>query len=819
MLVAYPKDEFQRATTAMAIRAGRLAALLWAVLSAIAYAVLRFLMAGPVRRLEQLEALAAGGDAAPAATAGEATQTRAGLRLLGDELDQLETNLREAGLTYTAAVAALTPLTGTGGGGTRRAAEAVDGAGQSGSVLVEQAPGGSLARTIVRRLAPLAALLIIAGALILGAITVRDVNRSVEPELAARTSLIGTVVSENVQRAVRAGVPLDHLVGAEQFFGAMLARLPEVAYIAVATGRIVLEAGDRIDPYLAPPRARKEVRSHPIMHEGEEIAYVIIDIDPAFITDRFLEVFLDLGVVILVTVLIAFEVMILLTSRSLTAALDRLQRIAALQAAGDFSKRVPGTARRGVDRIVARLGERSESLNALFATAWARAATAPDAERRRLTLEAVAARFRLSLEGPALLRFPYFTDIRLALFLFAAADQLPLSFLPLYTRAAENPWAGLDESVVISLPLAGYLLAILLASPFVRPLTAQFGHRRLLLLAALPTLAAHIGLYLASGVPEIVLYRTLTGLGYAIATLACQDYVLDIVPRDQRDRSLGMFSTVLFGGIFCGTALGGVLADRIGQPAVFLVSGGLIVASAALIARFLSPLDAGAGRTAARYGLPTIWAPLRDRTFAALVLGIAIPAGVLLQAFVAYLVALTLDDLDASTADIGRTLMLYFLAIALVGPLAGRAAEAWAPVSAIASTGAFLSGASLLPAAFWPSQLTLAGAVLGAGIGHGMTRGAQVSMAMAIAETGLARLGPNAVLGVLRTLERAGSIVGLLPIALLAGVAGYPDATLAVAVWVLAGAALYTLATLNLGEGSRDAAAAPSGRDFARDRP
>jgi len=73
------------------------------------------------------------------------------------------------------------------------------------------------------------------------------------------------VVSENVERAVSAGVPLEQLVGAERFFGDMLSELPEVAYIAVATGRIVLEAGERIDPYLAPPRARKDVRSHPIM--------------------------------------------------------------------------------------------------------------------------------------------------------------------------------------------------------------------------------------------------------------------------------------------------------------------------------------------------------------------------------------------------------------------------------------------------------------------------------------------------------------------------------------------------------------------------
>jgi uncharacterized membrane protein YuzA (DUF378 family) len=67
---------------------------------------------------------------------------------------------------------------------------------------------------------------------------------------------------------------------------------------------------------------------------------------------------------------------------------------------------------------------------------------------------------------------------------------------------------------------------------------------------------------------------------------------------------------------------------------------------------------------------------------------------------------------------------------------------------------------------------------------------------MALAESELARLGPGAVLGALRALERAGSLVGLLGIALVAGASGYANATLAVAVWVLCGAGVYALTIL-----------------------
>jgi predicted MFS family arabinose efflux permease len=519
----------------------------------------------------------------------------------------------------------------------------------------------------------------------------------------------------------------------------------------------------------------------------------VIDVDPAFISKKFRDVFLDVGVILIVAVLIAFELMVLMSSRSLTAALDRLQRLAAMQAAGDFSKSAVVGTRTAIDRAARILIERAMDLNARFADAWS---SLGKAEQRRARFAALQARYGLSQNGPATLHFSYFTDLRLALFLFAAADELPLSFMPLYTRAAYNPFPWACESVLISLPLAGYLLAIVLVSPFARPLAGWLGPRRLLILAAVPTVAAHLWLYLAGSVPEIVAARTVLGIGYAFVTLACQDYVIDNTPREERDRSLGVFSTVLFGGIFCGTALGGVLADRLGQANVFLLSAILVATSALLI--FFLVADSGSRETKplTRVARPPLFVSLRNRDFAALVFGIAIPNNVGLQAFISYLVALTLDSLGASLADIGRTLMVYFLAIALVGPLAGRATERGIPISAVALLGAILGGISLLTAAVWLNEITIFFAVLGFGIGSGMVRGAQVSLSMSIAETELKHVGAAPVLGALRTIERFGSIAGLLLIAAVAGLYGYVAATATVAALVLGGAALFGLSVM-----------------------
>ena len=96
----------------------------------------------------------------------------------------------------------------------------------------------------------------------------------------------------------------------------------------------------------------------------------------------------------------------------------------------------------------------------------------------------------------------------------------------------------------------------------------------------------------------------------------------------------------------------------------------------------------------------------------------------------------------------------------------------------------------------WGSQLGIFLAVWIAGIGHGMVRGPQVSIALSVAETDLAHLGSNAVLGSLRTLERGGSIMGLVLVALVSSYFGYAVAIAVIGIWVLAGVAVFVVSLL-----------------------
>ena len=790
IVVVYPKQEFDARTTAVVKHIAITTLGLLIIFAAAAWLLLRLRLAGAIQALSRLDSLLFAirdGDRNAEPTQPMSKVQAAKLGFLRADIENLENHLDLATSNYDSVLREL--------GSTDEALDDMDATDKDKngeqSVVIAATSESSLARLIARKLMPWAGLLIIGSALVLGILTINIVNRSIEPEVTNRTTLMGTVINQNIQRAVNAGVPLGNLVGAEQYFGNFLREFPEVAYIGVATGRIILEAGKRQENIYGPRRSSKGVVAYPIKSGDEQIGYIIIDVDKGYITREFENVLLDLAVVALVAILLAFEVLVVMMSVSLTAPFNRLQHLITLQAAGDFSSRIETSGSAAIDLIGASLSERAERLHRAFRRALAK--ITPGDDDRRQSLNHLKSRFGLSSHRPKLMMFSYLNDIRLPLFLFAAADALALAFFPLFTRAANNPLTWLDLGIVISLPLAGYLIAIMAGSPFARPLAERFGHRKLILMAAVPTVAAHLGLFLSTNVIEIVLFRTVSGFGYAIVTLACQDYVLDLIPKEHRTRSLGSYSGVLFGGIFSGAAMGGVLADRLGQDSVFLVSAALVVISGLLFHRLLpgrklSQITAGNSPQAQS---KSIWTPLRSFHFSALLFGITIPAGVLSQAFISYLVALYLHDLGASTADIGRILMVYFLMITLMAPATARFTENRFDPTLMTVLGGFIAGVSLLAGTAWGTQLGVLIGVWGAGIGQGMMRGPQVSIAMSLAETDLAHLGSNAVLGSLRTLERGGSIIGLIIVALLGSYIGYSAAMGVVGMWVLVGASAF----------------------------
>jgi len=379
---------------------------------------------------------------------------------------------------------------------------------------------------------------------------------------------------------------------------------------------------------------------------------------------------------------------------------------------------------------------------------------------------------------------PGLLDIRLVLFVFVVAEELNKPFLPQFTLEAIEPGAVFDPAVAVSLPIMAYLLTLGLISPFAGRLTASLGERRLVLLGFAIAALSHLGMVFAESVTQITLLRASSGVAYGVVTVASVEYLIERGSSSDRMRAMTTFVAIVIGGTFAGTALGGVFADRFGFRSVFAISLVLVTTAAILAWHLISAARARRqGPAPVAFSAKDVASVLRRPRLLALLAGVTVPMNVVLAAFLWYLVPLTLAAAGNSTAVIGRTLMLYYLAVLVAGPLVARLGVGRVATPIIVGLGGLISGLALFIPAAEATALSFSLAVVLVGLGHAAIRGPQLSLAIELGETHGASAGRGASLAAMRLLERLGSLVGLVVAAL---VVAATDLATAIAVLAVA---------------------------------
>ncbi len=671
-------------------------------------------------------------------------------------------------------------------------------------------------RAIARQLVPWAGLVIMVAAVLLGSFAVKVFDEAVEPELNRRTHLIGATVRANIQLALDSGIPLTDIAGADRYLEEVLRAFGEISFLALVaeSGEIVASAKRQVED--APNASATsgegssdEVRAYrleraviPVLDGNLRVGRIEVGVDRQFISTQFRNIFLDVAVVVIVATLMAFEILFAVVTRSFARPLEGLATLLRRLSDGRFD-RVLDNSGSGtlIDRVAARFSDHVDDLHTRYVQLRSRiAARGGDLS----PLNAFASQLGLRDRAPEPLRLREVGDVRLPFFLFVLAEELSKPFLPLYVQARLGSGGLIDAGVMISLPLAAYLACIALLSPFARTLVMRVGARRLFLLSLAPVACAQVGLAMSQSAWEIVAWRGLAGGAYALITIAFQDYAFAATRREHPGRAIGGFIAVLFGGTFCGTALGGVLADRLGQSNVFLVGAVITLVAGALALRLLERDDATSAPPSSRELLENLTRVFRTPRIAALVCGISIPANALAVSLLWFLVPLLAENLDVGVADTGRILMLYYLTIILLGPpIAARQARARGG-ALLPLVGALVSGGAVLGLAFSIEPAGLVVTVIAVGIGHALLRAPLVGRTLRVADEAFGAGAGEALLGTLQFAERVGSLLGLVGVAILASISGYASALVVTGGVALLGAMVYAVTEVTAYVGRRN---------------
>lgn len=676
-------------------------------------------------------------------------------------------------------------------------------------------------------------------------------ERGLIPQLDQKMLTIGSAIGVKLERALGYRIPLDRLPGVTDFFGTVLAADPDLAYLAVTRtdGAVLFQRGAalptadtladattdalRASPGVptspapasgwfetpVPPLAARRLGPFynlalPLV-SGDTVAGVLhVGAETRFVARQIQEILFDIAIVFVIATLIALELLPLIVHQTVIEPLRRIETVLRRISQGDFSHTT--TAYRGpAGRLAGLLDRLAHHSNAAYQDILRRVATlqaaAPaTAGRLAASLAQLRQGFALVPDGrPAPYRPVRLLGARMATFLFIFAAELSQPFLPLYARSLATALQDPPSQWLIGLPLTVFTLVAASSMPLAGWRIARVDFRRAFAEGALLLMVGLIGAGFAADFLALLGWRALTAVGYAFMYVACQGYVVAHAPEGRLAAGGALFVSGIMAASICGPAIGGILADRIGYTATFCCATALAAAAALVAVNLLDSAPTPAPPSRRSPG-GMVRALATHPRFLLLMLGAAVPAKLLLNGFLFFLVPLTLSELGDSRSEIGRVAMLYGLAALFLGPACARLADRFAAHGPLVGAGGFLAGIGLIPVFFFPTTLGVLVGVLLLGIGQAMSISPQLALVTRICKPQIERFGRDPVLGIYRFVERLGGAAGPLVAAGLAGLFGYPGAVTATGILGVATITLFSVGFLMLGIEREADGASPS---------
>jgi MFS family permease len=688
----------------------------------------------------------------------------------------------------------------------------------------------------------LAGVVMLSVALALGAMSYlshRAFEKALAPEMAKKIATVGASTRALVLRAVEQGIDFRQLYGIEQKFDEVKADIHEISYFAITDtkGKVLyqrLKAPAGAEPFFQsdkllaalatpdtlPPSVRvgnQYMVSMPIVNADQALGMLHMGVDVNFVDDIVLGMLYDVIVVLVVSLFFTLELLNFMAGAKLEAALKALGDTFARGADGNFSTppKAPAEAASAFVGVTQLLDSVLARVNAGFAalTQEVEAGRRVPAHERRPGLSAVqtglqslATRFRFGL-APADSREDdrQLVKIRGPLFVFILAEELTRSFLPTFVKELLVPIPWLSPQIVMGLPIALFMLIVAIGQPWLGVYCERVGQRRTMLIGAAIAAIGFAASAMANNVLDLMLWRSLCAVGYAMVFVAGQAFVLEHADPNNKARSFAMFVGAIMVATVCGPSIGGILADNIGVRPTLAVAALLALGSIAAIRllpgpRAAAPDGSATGTTPARPAarvphLQEIGALIINRRFMTVTGLAAMPAKILLTGVCFYLVPLYMLSIGSSQAMAGRILMSYAVMMVVLTPFTAALATSRDRMEWLVGCGLLLSGLGGLLMLAGGGVGWVFGAVMLIGMGQSLSMAAQSALVGEHCRNDVARLGEGAVYGVYRLLERMGNAAGPILASVLVLSFGYRTSFVAIGGGVLLCGVGFLLAT------------------------
>ena len=644
----------------------------------------------------------------------------------------------------------------------------------------------------------------------------RSFESRLSPEIYKKLTVVGHSLENQINRAINYGIPIGQLEGMPEFLEQVIKNNPEIQYIVVMNKNNDLlfsrgEAADKVAPQIKGVDLDLEGEVSTLSgvdttlipgyynmwivltYKDTPVGSMNLGVNNQYV-EQMSEVAWDVGTILFVSLLLAYQFIIILVNQRISFPIHQLEYLNRLIRDGDF-RRTVGFAR--VDEVTY-LTRTVHQLMVFVNTKFQALAQAVDVARSTLTdnrsarqVEAAYSELKEKFQfvDPKRLRRLWSASLdnaRIPLFFGVFAEELSRSFLPIYIDHLYMPIGGLTREMAVGVPISLFMVVIAVSTPWAGGWVERFQPRRVFLLGMIPAGLGFLGMVLARNIYDLMLWRSLCAVGYAMQTMACQGYIAHNTSKANRSYGMAIFVSTIMIAAICGSSIGGVLADRIGYRGTFAVSVIMIFVSG--IAAYKSLYEEKIHTEVARPKLTwkSVSQLARNARFSLLIICAAIPAKIMLTGFLFYLMPVFLIKLGNQQADVGRMMMIYFIIMVAGVPLSARMADKSGKAWLFVLLGGLIAGLAMM--VVWIRQDTLA-MILGItlfGLGQSLSTSPLIAMVLDVTARETQTIGQTSILGLFRVLERVGSVAGPFIVAALIASFGYAGSMIGVGCIMLA---------------------------------
>lgn len=384
------------------------------------------------------------------------------------------------------------------------------------------------------------------------------------------------------------------------------------------------------------------------------------------------------------------------------------------------------------------------------------------------------------------------TRLRLPLVLFFIGSELPRAFLPMWSKdlthqVLPQAWEGtlaarllvpvfdiLPQAVRMTLPIAIFLLAGALMSAVAGRYSARYGPKQLFKLGLALAACGHVLAWMSESLLSLSLARIFAGMSFGCISVAAFAHIRNAGGADSaKGGGMALYLSAYVTAAICGAGLGSLLEEWADTPAVFAF-GLLCIGLCALTLRYLPQLHISSASTALKTGL--VLKLLCQRPFVRLLLLMGLPMQIVQQGVLFYWVPLALAASGESTSIIGLMMMSYSGLVLLLNAATAHWADRNGQHVLLVVLGLALAGLAALLSGIFYTPLMIGFSIGLIGVAWAAIFPAQGVLVLNLGELQLLGVAPPEAIGLYRMVERVGSMLSPLLVALLINQLDYAGA-------------------------------------------